>query len=262
MRNKKIKYFVVFVIIWSVYALLSIFVCSSYKIISSSMEPTLLVGHRVYINKLLLGARFRYSYKDCDGVYNECFARLKGLRRICPNDIICFNFPHRDNLKQINFNKNVVYCKRVLGTPGCRIGAVDGHYWNDKYLKPIGSIKTQENMRWMYDSIFVWNNCYKVFSEAENNWNIKNWGPLYVPAKGTLIKIDKNNRELYRQIIEYELGDYLDEKVTEYVFKENYYFVVGDNVINSNDSRYWGFIPEDFIIGIVGGRRVKNRQNH
>jgi type IV secretory pathway protease TraF len=46
-----------------------------------------------------------------------------------------------------------------------------------------------------------------------------------------------------------------------HTFLNNYYFALGDNSLESNDSRYWGFIPEDFIIGIVGGRRVKNNPN-
>ena len=44
-------------------------------------------------------------------------------------------------------------------------------------------------------------------------------------------------------------------------FKNNYYFAFGDNSLDSQDSRYWGFIPEDFIIGIVGGKRVRNNPN-
>ena len=94
---------------------------------------------------------------------------------------------------------------------------------------------------------------------SKNGWNIKNWGPLIVPAKGMTIEIDDQTRELYRQIIEFETKKELDNNCTKYTFIGDYYFAVGDNAINSNDSRYWGFIPEDFIIGIVAGKKVKNK---
>ena len=92
------------------------------------------------------------------------------------------------------------------------------------------------------------------------SWNIKNWG-IVVPATDMTVTLDDNNREIYRTVIEYELGKDLDISVTEHTFCNNYYFAVGDNVMLSNDSRYWGFIPEDFIIGIVGGRKVRNNPN-
>jgi signal peptidase I len=69
--------------------------------------------------------------------------------------------------------------------------------------------------------------------------------------------LDGFTRELYRKVIEYETGTPLDESLTEYTFQGNYYFAVGDNAMSSFDSRYWGFIPEDFIIGIVGGKRFR-----
>ena len=103
----------------------------------------------------------------------------------------------------------------------------------------------------MFDSVFIWQKCYDVIPLSMPKWNIKNWGPLVVPAKGLTIILDDFLRELYRQVIEYETGKDLDEALTEYSFREDYYFAVGDNAMDSYDSRYWGFIPEKFIIGIV-----------
>ena len=48
----------------------------------------------------------------------------------------------------------------------------------------------------------------------------------------------------------------------EYTFDNNYYFVIGDNVIDSFDSRYWGFLPEDFVIGIVNRKENRNKKKH
>ena len=80
-----------------------------------------------------------------------------------------------------------------------------------------------------------------------------------MPAKGLTVTLDDFTRELYRKVIEYETGGPLDESLKEYTFRGDYYFAVGDNAMSSFDSRYWGFIPEDFIIGIVGGKRIRNK---
>ena len=160
--------------------------------------------------------------------------------------------------KPVESDQSEVYCKRVLGCPGDRIGAVDGHYWNDKYLKPVGVIEEQERLRWMFDGFFKVTDNFEVIPFTEPDWNIKNWGPLVVPAKGVTATLDVFSRELYRQIIEKETGEILTDSITEYTFRKDYYFAVGDNAISSFDSRYWGFIPEDFIIGIVGGKRLRN----
>ncbi len=91
-------------------------------------------------------------------------------------------------------------------------------------------------------------------------WNIDNLGPLIVPAKGMTINLTPHNLLIYSRIIEvYENNSlkinaekiYINGKEsTTYCFKMNYYWVLGDNLPHSYDSRYWGFLPENHIIGI------------
>ncbi|MCX6256580.1 MAG: signal peptidase I [Bacteroidia bacterium] len=91
------------------------------------------------------------------------------------------------------------------------------------------------------------------------SWTRDNYGPLVIPAKGMTIPMNSVNMDLYSTIIyNYEKNNVLiqDGKIfingiesATYTFKMNYYFVLDDNRDHANDSRYWGFLPEDHIIG-------------
>jgi signal peptidase I len=99
-----------------------------------------------------------------------------------------------------------------------------------------------------------------VFPQVPTNvWNADNYGPIYIPEAGKTVPLNAETLPFYKMIIQdYEHNDLkvsgneirVNGKVaTSYTFKQNYYWMMGDNRHNSEDSRYWGFVPEDHIVG-------------
>ncbi|WP_299012358.1 signal peptidase I [uncultured Polaribacter sp.] len=99
-----------------------------------------------------------------------------------------------------------------------------------------------------------------IFPHIEsNNWSQDNFGPIYIPKAGATVKLDAKSLPYYEQIIKnYENNDltfvgediYINgEKADSYTFKQDYYWLMGDNRHNSLDARYWGYVPFDHVLG-------------
>jgi signal peptidase I len=171
------------------------FVVQAFKIPSGSMEPTLLIGDHVFVNKFIF---------EGTGAWYENFLPYRDIRR---GDIIVFKFP---------FDDHPHYVKRVVGLPGDRLRIVNGDVYIDgEFLREP----------------------YVVRHPASRDPYADNFPP--------------SNREVLRFVARREWADQLFDYVRngELIVPPNHYFAMGDNRDLSADSRYWGFVDRDSIMG-------------
>ena len=183
--------------------------------------------------------------------------RIPGFKNIKRNDILVFNFPHPNSWDKIEMHILKYYIKRCVGLPGDTLSIQNGFFHVNGINTPLGNTDSQKKIavtEKFQEGIF-----HSFPYDGTIGWSIKDFGPLHIPAKGDSIRMNRTNFVLYKKLIEWEQQGTLEYKdstsflngkpIDGYRFLKNYYFMAGDNGMNSQDSRYWGMLPEEYIVG-------------
>lgn len=248
-------------LLYGVWLLLRCLIFDYFTIPTTSMSPTLQSGDMVLVNKLLIGPRIYKNFHFSTTGQELKSLRLKGLRNLRHNDIVVFNFPHHD--WRISFVINNVYCKRIIALPGDTLSIVHGHYRNNNYNGVLGSEAMQVQLEYTPDSLLCPWSLPTIPHHERFGWTIRNFGPMYMPRKGDTMKVTPYEATLYNIFLAWETGKPIgcnwdtgevwagNKLLKQHCWQHNYYFMAGDNVLDSSDSRYWGLVPEEFVVGVV-----------
>ena len=229
---------------------LKLFFIEAFGVPTGSMEQTLLVGDFILVNKFEYGFRTPRTI-PLTGVRIPHVKFLPGYHSVARGDVVVFEFPGANDVLQ---HPSVVhYVKRCIGLPGdtmrihSKLVYVNGSLVNPVSTTQFGSIMREQSE--IEPGIFP----------KGLPFNRDFWGPIVVPKKGMNVEITTENLDQWRLFIEREGHSIrfttdgsieIDGKLTaSYTVDQDYYFMLGDNRDRSDDSRYWGFVPEKNIIG-------------
>ncbi|WP_259289700.1 signal peptidase I [Candidatus Karelsulcia muelleri] len=244
-------------------SIINIYIIQPFVIHTPSMKDSLLVGDFLFVSKLHYGIRIPITQLSIPLIHNNFlgiqsyisylrlpYIRLPCFQQINHNDIIVFNFPN--DLKKRPLDKKDYYLKRCIGLPGDILSIKNGLIYingilDNKVQKKIKKYILPKNLKE-----------YNIYPENKL-WNRDNYGPIYIPKKGDYLNLNLENLSFYKDLItKYENSSlkikkkkiFINNKVqSKYLVNKNYYFMLGDNKNNSLDSRYWGLIPYDHIVG-------------
>jgi signal peptidase I len=229
---------------------LKFFIVEAYRIPTGSMENTLLAGDFLLVNKFIYGAKTpRYLPFTDIPLPHVTFPAFSKPR---PGDIVVFEFPGGYDVERTPDVVN--YVKRCVAGPGDTMMIVNKQvYVNGRILPvPPGARIDRDRVlpREFRDQ--------RIFPKGASS-NEDNFSPLVIPKKGDLLALGSSTISEYWDLIRHEghsvrvIGGGLvfvdGVEATTYRVEKDYYFMMGDNRDNSLDSRFWGFVPDDLIIG-------------
>ncbi|MDR1557077.1 MAG: signal peptidase I [Tannerellaceae bacterium] len=245
----------VLLILWIV---ARVFFITSFKVPTGSMEPTVMPGDRVWVNKLIPGPRLFNLFAALRTEQVDIY-RIPGVRKIKRNDVVVFNMPYPRDENTMEMHIMRYYIKRCIGLPGDTLQIRKGRYEVRGIAIDLGNIDAQRRLGYKDKGRERIRYCFPF--DSVMGWNMLEFGPMYIPRKGDAIRMSYIHYLSYKNLIEWEMQETLtcrdsvvylnNQPVNEYTFKKNYYFMAGDNVESSKDSRYWGLAPEEYLVGKV-----------
>jgi signal peptidase I, bacterial type len=231
--------------------LIKVFLFEAYRIPTGSMENTLLVGDFLLVTKFTYGATTPRNIPFTN--IRIPYFKLPGFKDPERGDVIVFDFPgNRDELES---EEVINYIKRCVGLPG------DTIYITQKTLHVNGKIFPNPPYANIIGNPLPENMPNPRIFPKNSKWNEDNYGPIRVPKAGDKIIITPENFTSWEYFVMKE-GNKIeltsDNRVTvngeplpnnEYTVQRDYLFMMGDNRGNSLDSRFWGFMPVENVVG-------------
>lgn len=225
-----------------VLAIVRIFILEPYRIPTGSMRPTILDGDVILVNKLPYTIR---SLRTLPFTHLMIpYVEFRGIDRLRRGDVVMFDFPGPYYQPQATEAEH--YVKRCVAVAGDVVQIVGGRvYVNNREVPPVPGSVTREGHR----VPMLQERAFELFRYG---------GKITVPFEGFEIELDSTTAERWRPLIEGEgvsvayrnrivfLGGL---PATRYTFRRSYFFALGDNSSNSYDSRFFGFVPFDNLIG-------------
>jgi len=229
--------------------LIQSFFIQGYGTPTGSMENTILIGDKMFFNKFIYGGTTPRNIPFTD--VKLPYLQLPAIREPRRGDIVSFEFPgFRDELVP---STPVEYLKRLIGEPGDKIQVIN------KVLYVNGTIYPNPQYSVFSKETQPQNAPRREIFPKGSPWNEDFYGPITVPKKGDVVTLDKDNYEKWDTFIKREGHSikrdpdskiFIDGKEqNQYTVERNYYFMMGDNRNNSLDSRFWGFVPRENIVG-------------
>ena len=248
--------------LYGLYLGIRVFFFDQFVIPTCSMMPTLLPGDRILVDKTVMGARLYTDFHFSREGQTLKSRRMRGTGCVQRNDIVVFNYPQHG--WKINFVINHVFVKRCVAVPGDSLAIVNGFYCNDHCPDgKVGYLPEQQRLARMRD-VDIDSLVFHIYPYDDHlSFTVKQMPAVYVPRQGDVLRLSAREGAVYRMLLEWETGKRIEpdwehnrvladgKPLLSHVFQHNYYFMAGDNVPDSNDSRYWGLLPEEYIIGIA-----------
>lgn len=220
---------------------------ASFVVPTGSMENEVMAGDFLFVNKFIYGGSTPQTIPFLDTPLP--YFRLPGLRDPEKNDVIVFIFPgYRDQVKADEFQ---YYLKRCVATAGDTLEVRNKKVFINGVEQPIPP-NAKFEMRGLEAGDHL-----RTFPDGAG-FTRDNWGPMRVPKAGDVIPLNDSTFYMWRTFImreEHQLEKngqmvMIDGKnATSYTVQRDYCFGMGDNRDNSLDSRYWGFIPYENVVG-------------